>query len=118
MLEKLKRMLIDTYPDCAGLPANHIPCGQRQRMITLTGPCEELGQRGKQIVACEWRSDHDGLLSNDAVLSIPIDSVSQGIHTLRFSTLDDQGRWSVERTVKLFVSHQLFRIYDPVTGVA
>ena len=50
-----------------------------------------------------WTSSIDGLLSNQANFTVPIDSLSLGNHTITFRAQDEVDAWSLPKTLVLKV---------------
>lgn len=57
------------------------------------------------IMAYKWRSSIDGVIGNQA--SISVSSLSNGTHTLYFSVQDDDGTWSTDAVATLTVENPI-----------
>lgn len=64
------------------------------------------------IVAYEWRSDRNGLLSTQSAFTMTAVSLSWGAHTISFRARDNEGNWSEWDQVSIYV--QPYRIYLPM----
>ncbi len=68
---------------------------------------------GDPIVAYEWRSNLDGLLSNQIEFTTTAQMLSTGVHTITFRAQDNEGIWSQESTWQLTVGNQ-YSIFLPL----
>ena len=68
---------------------------------------------GGTIVGYEWRSDVDGVLGSEATSNVSSPRLTSGLHTFSVRALDDQGQWSVTRSVQLVVA-QPKMVYLPL----
>jgi hypothetical protein len=70
------------------------------------------------IVAYEWRSDRDGLLSTQQNFTMTGSALSAGEHVISFRAQDNEGNWSEWDQVSIYVqSYGSYGIYLPlVTG--
>jgi hypothetical protein len=73
---------------------------------------DHMGQQG--IVGYRWSSNLDGLLSTEKSFSRPVTDFSLGLHTITFSAQDDEGVWSTEQTVTLWVVEELHQVFAPL----
>jgi len=64
------------------------------------------------IVAYEWRSDRDGLLSTQQTFTMTAASLSFGEHIISFRARDNEGNWSEEDRITIQV--QPYRLYLPL----
>jgi len=64
------------------------------------------------IVAYEWRSDRDGLLSTQQTFTMTAASLSFGEHIISFRAQDNEGNWSEEDRITIQV--QPYRLYLPL----
>ena len=65
------------------------------------------------IIAYEWRSDKDGLLSNQAVFTVKGSILSPGEHIISFRAQDNEGNWS-EWDQKYIQVLQNYQVYLPL----
>jgi hypothetical protein len=73
---------------------------------------DHVGQQG--IVGYRWTSNLDGELSTEKSFSRPVTDFSLGHHTITFSAQDDEGVWSTEQTVTLWVVEELHQYQLPL----
>ncbi|MBK8988677.1 MAG: hypothetical protein IPM39_21835 [Chloroflexi bacterium] len=100
----------NTPPYVSILYTSHTAADYSAGDLTFIGSARPLGSA--QIAAYEWRSDLDGLLSNQKSFTIPVTDLSLGNHMISFRAQDNHGRWSNEVTTALFVG---YRTFLPVT---
>lgn len=74
--------------------------------VTFVASSRTFG--GATIVAYEWTSSLDGLLSTEKSFTLPAASLSRGLHTIRLRVLDSRGRWSQPTETTLFVGYRVF----------
>jgi hypothetical protein len=70
------------------------PAQQAVDTVSLRGAAVDDDELGRSIVAYEWHSDLDGLLSTQAADDIPASALSAGDHVISLRVLDDEGVWS------------------------
>lgn len=68
---------------------------------------------GENIVAYNWRSSLDGEIGTEAMFTIPLQSLSNGTHTIFLKVQDNEGDWSEEATIILEVNNKT-RVYLPI----
>jgi hypothetical protein len=107
---------LDTKPIVASVTASHTAASQQTDTIVLTGTGRDTDRLGTGIVEVEWVSNLDGILGDEKVLSIPAASLSEGIHTISFSVMDDEGNWSAAKQIKILVADQIYRIFTPLNS--
>jgi hypothetical protein len=71
--------------------------------LTFIGSGHAYGDT--QIIAYEWMSDRDGLLSDQQSFSIPVEELSTGWHTIQYRVRDGRGTWSRPYEQTLFVGY-------------
>ncbi len=73
----------------------------------------DVDGEGEQIVAYEWSSNLDGVLSTSADFARLSIDLSRGTHTISLKAKDNEGIWSESVTMELIVEHPLSvsRIY-------
>jgi len=64
-------------------------------LLRLIGDASANAVNGRSVVAYEWRSHRDGVLSTHITATVPITQLSSGPHVLSFRAQDDQGNWSL-----------------------
>lgn len=76
----------------------------------------DVDGEGEQIVAYEWSSNLDGVLSTSADFARLSIDLSAGTHTISLKAKDNEGIWSESVTMELIVEHPLSvsRIYLPL----
>lgn len=62
--------------------------------LYLVGGAAANAARGRSVVAYEWRSHRDGVLSTGITATLPISQLAPGPHIITFRAQDDQGHWS------------------------
>ncbi|MBI5652350.1 MAG: hypothetical protein HZC40_18180 [Chloroflexi bacterium] len=84
-----------------GLPTAHIlyplvdvVAGGSEVIVLFQGVASDNDEDGQSIVAYEWRSDRDGLLSNQATFTRALSSLTLGRHVITFRAQDNEGNWS------------------------
>ncbi|MBN2207976.1 MAG: right-handed parallel beta-helix repeat-containing protein [Candidatus Coatesbacteria bacterium] len=75
------------------------PATQGVDVIEFLGRGEDDGE----VVAYEWRSNMDGLLSEQEAFTCPACDLSIGVHLISFKVCDDEGNWSEEDSRELTV---------------
>jgi hypothetical protein len=71
--------------------------------LTFIGSARPYG--GAEIVAHEWLSDRDGLLSDQKSFTIHVSELSVGWHTVSYRVQDSRGNWSATVEQPLFVGY-------------
>jgi len=76
----------------------------------------DFEDEGEPIVAYEWSSNLDGLLSTDPDFSKLSIDLSVGTHTISFKAKDNEGNWSEISTMELIIEHpaSFSRIFLPL----
>jgi hypothetical protein len=74
--------------------AKAIETGQDD-LLHLIGDTSANAANDRSVVAYEWRSHRDGVLSTAITATVPITQLSAGPHVLSFRAQDDQGHWSL-----------------------
>ena len=114
-----RRVMYDD--DTARAPASeivycsHSHAGHNEGVdLEFVGYAQDYDHIGEGIVAYEWTSSIDGLLSTDVSFSIPVTDLSFGIHTITFRALDGEGDWSTPESVSLWVAEAMYRLNLPL----
>ncbi len=83
--------------------------------LTFEGSAADNDAEGDdpQIVAYEWRSNRDGVLSTERQFTRPAASLAFGEHTITFRARDNEGVWSEEAQVTIQV--QPYQVFLPLT---
>ncbi len=81
--------------------------------ISFFGTAVDNDHLGGGILAYQWRSDRDGVLSNQKSFTRPASNFSLGFHTIYFSAQDNEGNWSKEVSTNLFVVETLNQLFLP-----
>lgn len=81
--------------------------------ISFAGMAKDNDQLGAGIVAHRWSSSIDGLLNDQKMFSIPVQSLSPGLHIIRFSAKDNEGNWANDLEFYLLVAEELHQTYLP-----
>jgi hypothetical protein len=68
--------------------------GNHTDALYLVGDAAANAARGRSVVAYEWRSHRDGVLSTGITATLPISQLAPGPHIITFRVQDDQGHWS------------------------
>jgi murein DD-endopeptidase MepM/ murein hydrolase activator NlpD len=68
---------------------------------------------GDPIVAYEWQSNLDGILSTQAEFTATARMLSSGVHTITFRAQDNEGIWSQEDAWPLTIE-SLYRVHLPL----
>jgi hypothetical protein len=85
-------------------------------VLTLVGTAKDNDHLGDNIVDYMWRSDLDGILSYDQILTIAASDLSLGVHTITFTAQDGEGNWAPEVSKRLLVAEHLYGIYLPLVS--
>jgi len=83
------------------------PATQGHDTITFVGHGVDSDESGASIVAYEWSSDLDGLLSDQASFSRAASDLAIGLHTIGFRVQDDEGEWSSQTTAPLTIEPEV-----------
>jgi hypothetical protein len=99
---------VQAAPVVSILYVSHTAVDSTTLEIEFVGSAQATGTA--TIVAYEWSSDLQGLLSSEKQFSIsnPGRYFEFGRHTIRFRAQDSRGVWSGEATVTVDVGHRLF----------
>jgi subtilisin family serine protease len=87
---------------------------RRDDLLHLIGDAAANAARGRSVVACEWRSHRDGVLSTAITATLPISQLAPGPHIITFRVQDDQGHWSQPDSA-LWVNLPAWFVYLPTT---
>ena len=79
------------------------PAVQGQDTIIFNGSGHDNDESGAYLVAYQWRSNLDGVLSSQEDFTAPASALSVGTHTITFKVQDDEGDWSPEVSRSLVV---------------
>jgi len=108
------------YPIATGEPPSAYidsispnPATQGEDTVDFTGHGEDTDG---SVVAYEWSSDLDGILSTDEDFSVAAAALSLGSHSISFTVQDDNGLWSVPDTETLVVEPGSDLYVDGDTG--
>ena len=63
-------------------------------LVTIVGGARDWSGAG--ITAYQWRTDTDGVVGSDRKFELPTKALEVGKHTIFFSVLDGNGKWSRE----------------------
>jgi hypothetical protein len=106
---------IDTTPTAEILYVSQTAADYDDDDLFFSGTGRDYDRMGDEgITDFLWTSSLDGTLSNGKSFTIPVSQLSTGIHTISFKVCDDEGNWSAEKTVTLFVAEELTQIHLPV----
>jgi subtilisin family serine protease len=99
------------------------PARQDQHMIAFIGSGADQDENGASVVAWEWSSDLDGVLSAQEDFLRAASRLSAGKHTISFRARDNEGMWSEPVTRSLRVDappgySYWFPYLDPDPGIA
>ncbi len=77
----------------------------------------EISGRGMDaegiIVEYRWESSVDGYLGNTSTLNLfSVEDISLGRHILNFSVMDNDGGWSGQRTMEIFITAPKLEVID------
>ena len=81
--------------------------------LRFEGYAVDNDEDGESIVAYSWRSSLDGDIGTQITFTVPITSLSSGLHTIYFKAQDNEGYWSEEVTTTLRLGDQ-FEVYLPI----
>ena len=83
--------------------------------LTFEGEAADNDAEGDdpQIVAYEWRSNRDGVLSTERQFTRLAASLAFGEHTITFRARDNEGVWSEE--VQVTIQVQPYQVFLPLT---
>jgi hypothetical protein len=98
----------DAMPVATILHVSHPAADHSAGNLSYFGTARDLDQIGAGIVAYQWRSSIDGLLSTQSSFSIPVTSLSDGLHFIYFTAKDNEGNWAPEVRVPLLVADPLY----------
>jgi len=70
------------------------PAQPGQDTVAFAGSGSDQDEGGAAIVAWEWASSLDGVLSTQEDFLLPASNLSVGTHTISFRVQDDEGEWS------------------------
>jgi hypothetical protein len=93
----------------------------------LLGSTEELlfvgsgiSRSGMGITGYQWRVDDSGVVGSSQKFTLPANALLQGKHTIFFSALDGNGKWSreVSATIEVIVPEEPEPPEEPVTPAA
>jgi len=87
---------------------------RRNDLLHLIGDAAANAARGRSVVAYEWRSHRDGVLSTAITATLPISQLAPGPHIITFRVQDDQGHWSQPDSA-LWVNLPAWFVYLPAT---
>ena len=79
------------------------PAVQGQDTIIFNGSGHDNDESGAYLVAYQWRSNLDGVLSSQEDFTAQASELSVGTHTIYFKVQDDEGDWSPEVSRSLVV---------------
>jgi hypothetical protein len=82
--------------------------------VTFIGTGRDIDHVGEGIVSYEWTSSLDGVLSTSRVYNAPVYDLSDGVHTITFTVLDDEGSSSRPISFKLWVADEYFTYMMPI----
>jgi len=87
--------------------------------LLFVGTAEDNDRLGEGIVAYEWDSDIDGVLSTGQSFTIPVTGLGLGQHTITFTAQDDEGNWAAVQSVTLVIAEtyaetQVGQLYLPL----
>jgi len=106
---------VDTIPAAEILYVSQTAADYADEDLVFRGTGRDYDRMGDEgITDFLWTSSLDGTLSNSKSFTIPVSQLSTGIHTISFKVCDDEGNWSAEKTVSLFVAVELTQIHLPV----
>ncbi|MCS6849528.1 MAG: S8 family serine peptidase [Anaerolineae bacterium] len=86
---------------------------KRDDLLYLVGDASANAARGRSIVAYEWRSHRDGVLSTGITATLSISQLAPGPHIITFRARDDQGYWS-QADSALWVNPPAAFVYVPM----
>ncbi len=72
-----------------------------EEIITFIGSAKDFS--GKGITGYQWRLDDSGVMGSEQKFSLPANTLLQGKHTIFFSAMDGNGKWSREVTAVIDV---------------
>lgn len=105
---------VDTAPTATILYVSKTAADYADEDLVFSGTGRDYDRMGAGITDYLWTSSLDGVISNSKSFTIPVNQLSTGIHTISFKVCDDEGNWSAEKTVTLFVAVELTQIHLPV----
>ena len=82
--------------------------------VRFVGTARDRDQMGHGIVGYRWHSSLDGPLSAEQSFSVPVNSLSLGVHAINFSGRDNEGNWAPDRMIYFLVAEELHQIYLPL----
>ncbi len=74
-----------------------------QDTITFKGVAVDNDENGSSVTLYLWRSNRDGILSNQASFTRTAASLTTGDHVIYFRAKDDEGNWSDEISTTLTI---------------
>jgi len=95
-----------------GYPGGGVVVYPNQTLEFRGGATDNDAEGDPGIVAYEWRSDRDGLLSTQQTFTMTAASLSFGEHIISFRAQDNEGNWSEEDRITIQV--QPYRLYLPL----
>jgi hypothetical protein len=105
----------DALPTASILYASRAMAGYNEDIeLRFVGSARDNDHMGEGIIAYQWTSSLDGVLSSNQTLNIQVTDLSLGAHTLSFTAQDGEGNWATEKTITLFVVEELHQTYIPI----
>lgn len=98
----------DGMPTAAILWRSHPAASPNTGDLFFIGTAVDNDHMGGGIVAFQWRSSLDGILSTDKRFTIDSATLSQGLHIIYFTALDAEGNWAAEVSVPLLIADPLY----------
>ncbi|MCI0521516.1 MAG: choice-of-anchor O protein [Chloroflexi bacterium] len=83
------------------------------KLLTFIGTAVDNDHIGDDIVAYQWRSDRDGVLSDQKDFTILSTDLSLGAHKIYFTAQDGEGNWSREIYTTLLIGESVHQIHLP-----
>jgi hypothetical protein len=86
--------------------------------LTFVGGARDFS--GKGITGYQWRVDGSGVVGSSQKFTLPANALLQGKHTIFFSALDGNGKWSreVSAVIDVIVPDEPEPPEEPVTPTA
>jgi hypothetical protein len=108
---------LDTYPIGGILWQSHLTGAyDRDNELVFVGAARDSDRMGEGIVDFQWESSIDGILGTEQVLTVPVTDLSLGVHTISFTAQDNEGHWSMARSITFLVAETLYDVYLPIAG--
>jgi hypothetical protein len=81
--------------------------------IFFVGSARDRDYMGEGIVAYQWHSSLNGVLSTEKYFTVPVTDLDLGLHTISFTAQDNEGNWAPEVSIRFLVTEELTELFTP-----